>query len=286
MKRVLLSLLLVLTGSLAANALSYNDARERAWFLTDKMAYELNLNPEQYDVVYQVNLEYFLQVNSPSDCTGRYWRYRNTDLRYILFDWQYDLYTTLEYFYRPIRWITSGWRYPIFDRYRIGYYYYSRPKVYVSYTGGLWKNRRPKDKSPFRDVHFRKGPGMRDNYNGKRPSAKPDYRPEYGKPGKDRPTVDRGYNKHGKNDDKRRPNADADKGKKDNNVVRPSNRDNKKVEKPNPNVGRGNSHTSRRATTVARPTTSHKNNATSSRAGATRNASKSSNASSSRTFGR
>ena len=85
MKRVLLSLLLVLTGSLAANALSYNDARERAWFLTDKMAYELNLNPEQYDVVYQVNLEYFLQVNSPSDCTGRYWRYRNTDLRYILF---------------------------------------------------------------------------------------------------------------------------------------------------------------------------------------------------------
>jgi hypothetical protein len=121
MKRVLLSLLLVLTGSLAANALNYDDARERAWFLTDKMAYELNLTPEQYDMAYQVNLEYFLNIRTASDCTGRYWTYRNADLRYILFDWQYELYTSLEYFYRPIRWITSGWRFAIFDRYRSGY---------------------------------------------------------------------------------------------------------------------------------------------------------------------
>ena len=49
MKRYLLTLLIVLAGTLSAKALSYSEARDRAWFLTDKMAYELNLTPDQYD---------------------------------------------------------------------------------------------------------------------------------------------------------------------------------------------------------------------------------------------
>lgn len=281
MKRVLLSLLLVLTGSLAANALNYNDARERAWFLTDKMAYELNLTPEQYDMAYEVNLEYFLSINSAADCTGRYWSYRNADLRYILFDWQYELYITLEYFYRPIRWITSGWKFSIFDRYRAGYYYYKRPTVYVSYTGGLWKNRRPKDVSPFKDKQFRKGPGMRDNYNGKRPSAKPDYRPEFGKTGKDKPKVDRGYNNNDKKpSDNKRPGANFDKNKKENSFDRPAN-------KGNNNAGKVNNNTPRReTTTTARPSTNLKSNNSMGRNNTTKSTNKASNSTSGRTFGR
>ena len=280
MKRVLLSLLLVLTGSLAANALNYNDARERAWFLTDKMAYELNLTPEQYDMAYEVNLEYFLSINLAADCTGRYWSYRNADLRYILFDWQYELYSTLEYFYRPIRWITSGWKFAIFDRYRAGYYYYKRPTVYVSYTGGLWKNRRPKDVSPFKDKQFRKGPGMRDNYNGKRPSAKPDYRPEFGKTGKDKPKVDRGYNNYKKPSDNKRPGANFDKNKKENSFDRPAN-------KGNNNAGKVNNNTPRReTTTTARPSTNLKSNNSMGRNNTTKSTNKASNSTSGRTFGR
>jgi hypothetical protein len=284
MKRVLLSLLLVLTGSLAANALNYDDARERAWFLTDKMAYELNLTPEQYDMAYQVNLEYFLNIRTASDCTGRYWTYRNADLRYILFDWQYELYTSLEYFYRPIRWITSGWRFAIFDRYRSGYYYYNRPTVYVSYKGGLWKNRRPKDKSPFRDVNFRKGPGMRDNYNGKRPSAKPDYRPEFGKTGKNRPNVDRGYNKNDKKpNDNKRPDNKFDKNKKDNSFDRPAN-------KGNNNAGKVNNNNSnhRQPTTTSRPSGNVKSdrNTGANRSNTNKSTNKTNTSTSGRTFGR
>ena len=284
MKRVLLSLLLVLTGCLAANALSYNDARDRAWFLTDKMAYELNLTPEQYDMAYQVNLEYFLSIRSASDCTGRYWRYRNADLRYILFDWQYELYTTLEYFYRPVRWITSGWRFAIFDRYRSGYYYYNRPTVYVSYKGGLWKNRRPKDKSPFRDVNFRKGPGMRDNYNGKRPSAKPDYRPEFGKTGKNKPNVDRDYNKNDKKpNDNKRPDNKLDKNNKGNSFDRPAN-------KGNNNTGKVNNNNSnrRQPTTTSRPSGNVKSdrNTGANRSNTNKSTNKTNTSTSGRTFGR
>ena len=62
MKRLLLSLFLAAAG-VSASAMNYADAREYAYFLTDKMAYELNLTPAQYDQVYQVNLDYFLSVN-------------------------------------------------------------------------------------------------------------------------------------------------------------------------------------------------------------------------------
>ena len=128
--------------AVSAGAMSYEEARQRAWFLTDKMAYELNLTPEQYDRAYQVNLDYLMSLRSPSDySSGRYWKFRDADLRCILFDWQYSLYASLDYFFRPIRWVRSAWYFPIFDRYRRGYYYFERPKVYVSYHGGSWHKR-------------------------------------------------------------------------------------------------------------------------------------------------
>ena len=48
MKRLLLSLFLAAAG-VSASAMNYADAREYAYFLTDKMAYELNLTLAQYD---------------------------------------------------------------------------------------------------------------------------------------------------------------------------------------------------------------------------------------------
>ena len=173
MKRYLLTLLIVLAGTLSAKALSYSEARDRAWFLTDKMAYELNLTPDQYDRVYQVNLDYFMSIAYESDCYGHYWNYRDTDLRFILWDWQYRLYVTLDYFYRPIRWVRSAWHYPICDHYRYGYYYYERPRVYVSYHGCNWKRRGHNDVSPYKGWRADRGPGMRDRYDNNRPGGRP-----------------------------------------------------------------------------------------------------------------
>ena len=49
MKKLILTLVTLFTLTVAANAMSYEQARRQALFLTDKMAYELNLTDEQYE---------------------------------------------------------------------------------------------------------------------------------------------------------------------------------------------------------------------------------------------
>ena len=217
MKRYLLTLLIVLAGTLSAKAISYNEARDRAWFLTDKMAYELNLTPDQYDRVYQVNLDYFMSIAYEADCYGVYWNYRDTDLRYILWDWQYRLYVTLDYFYRPIRWIRAAWHYPICDHYRYGYYYYERPRVYVSYHGCNWKRRGHNDVSPYRGWRAERGPGMRDRYDNNRPSGRPGTHNEPSRPSNGR--YDGNHNNKGGHADRGNHNnkdGHADRGNRGN----------------------------------------------------------------------
>lgn len=210
MKRTLLSLLLLIASTVQMMAMSYDEARQQAWFLTDKMAYELNLTPEQYDRVYEINLDYLMSIRTASDCTGYYWSYRDTDLRYILFDWQYNLYRTLDYFFRPIRWIRSGWYYPVCEHYRYGYYYFDRPTIYVSYHSHGWRRRSHNDPSPYRNVRFSHGQGMRDHYHSSRPAH--DNRPSY-RPGHDRP--DNGHaNRPDRND---RPSQRPDANRPGNN---------------------------------------------------------------------
>ena len=171
MKRLLLSFAM-LFAVLSANALGYDEARVRALYLTDKMAYELNLTDEQYESVYQINLEYFLSINSVADIDGMYWNYRNEDLRYILWDTQYSLYCTLDYFFHPIRWYRSAWYYPIFHRYGRGIYFYSRPSFYYSYRGGLWVGRHRGGPSPFRGRRFdRGGRRLGDHYRSTHPGG-------------------------------------------------------------------------------------------------------------------
>ena len=217
MKRYLLTLLIVLAGTLSAKAISYNEARDRAWFLTDKMAYELNLTPDQYDRVYQVNLDYFMSIAYEADCYGVYWNYRDTDLRYILWDWQYRLYVTLDYFYRPIRWIRAAWHYPICDHYRYGYYYYERPRVYVSYHGCNWKRRGHNDISPYRGWRAERGPGMRDRYDNNRPGGRPGTHNEPSRPSNGR--YDGNHNNKGGHADRGNHNnkdGHADRGNRGN----------------------------------------------------------------------
>ena len=57
MKRYILSIMAMMTMALTTNAMSFTQAQREALFLTDKMAYELNLTDEQYDACYEINLE-------------------------------------------------------------------------------------------------------------------------------------------------------------------------------------------------------------------------------------
>ena len=285
MKRYLLTLLIVLAGTLSAKAISYNEARDRAWFLTDKMAYELNLTPDQYDRVYQVNLDYFMSIAYEADCYGVYWNYRDTDLRYILWDWQYRLYVTLDYFYRPIRWIRAAWHYPICDHYRYGYYYYERPRVYVSYHGCNWKRRGHNDVSPYRGWRAERGPGMRDRYDNNRPGGRPGTHNEPSRPSNGRydgnkgGRVDRGNtdNKGGHADRGNRGNSDRNVNttpNRDRNVNTTPSRDRNTTTRPSRdrNVSTTPSRNSNRGGTVNSPSRNQNN--------------RSSNRSSGRSFGR
>ena len=121
----------------SASAMSYEQARQQALFLTDKMAYELNLTDDQYEAAYEVNLDYLMGVDTYDDLYGIYWRQRNLDLSYILLDWQYRSFCAASYFYRPLYWDGGYFHFGIYARYpRRDYFFFGRPHFYAVYRGG------------------------------------------------------------------------------------------------------------------------------------------------------
>ena len=135
MKKFLSTLVLTLVAFFA-NAMSYEEAREQARFLTDKMAYELNLNEAQYNDCYEINLDYLMNVQTADDIYGPYLTYRNADIRHILYDWQYAIFAAADYFFHPVYWRHAAWVFPIYRYYSVGHFYYSHPRVYFEYRGG------------------------------------------------------------------------------------------------------------------------------------------------------
>ena len=170
MKKLLAILTMVLTFTVSANAMSYKQAREQALFLTDKMAYELNLTDDQYEAAYEINLDYLMSVNTVDDLYGSYWRYRNLDMSYVLLDWQYRAFCDAAYFYRPLYFSGGYWRFGVYARYpHRDYFYFDRPRVYISYCGGhSWH--RNHGRSWYDGRHYGPRPGsshfgMRDGFD-------------------------------------------------------------------------------------------------------------------------
>ena len=65
MKRMIIALVAMFMMTFTtASAMSYEQARQQALFLTDKMAYELNLTEDQYEAAYEVNLDYLMSVDT------------------------------------------------------------------------------------------------------------------------------------------------------------------------------------------------------------------------------
>ena len=131
---MILAVMMVMT--ISANAMSYNAAKHEALFLSDKMAYELNLTAAQYEAVYEINLDYLMSLNGHADVFGIWWDRRNADLRFVLTPWQYDKYVALNHFYRPVAWKAGGWTFAVYTHYNRGHFYNAHPKVFVSYKGG------------------------------------------------------------------------------------------------------------------------------------------------------
>ena len=174
MKQMFFALVAFLTMSVSASAMSYEQARNEALFLTDKMAYELNLTDAQYEAAYEINLDYLMGVTSVDDVYGPYWERRNLDLSYILYTWQWDAYIAASYFYRPLYWRSGYWHFGIYARYpHRDYFYYGRPHFYATYRGGhSWHMNGGHSYYHGRSDHFRPALprdrqhfGMRDGFN-------------------------------------------------------------------------------------------------------------------------
>lgn len=219
MKKFITALTALLTLTISATAMSYSQARERALFLTDKMAYELNLTEEQYEAAYEVNLDYLMSINTYDDLYGVYWRNRNLDLSYILMDWQYRAFCAANYFYRPMYWNAGAWHFSIYARYpHRTYFYFGRPSFYATYRGGHgWRSNG--GRSWYRGRSFNhgviaRGHGMKDRFD------RGDFRNRPGV-GPNRPNMrpGRGDDRRPGRNDNFRPGRN-DRGDRNNNVIR------------------------------------------------------------------
>ena len=132
----MMTLVMMMTIAISAAAMPFNTARNEALFLSDKMAYELGLTATQYEAVYEINLDYLLNVDTRADVFGFWWEVRNRDLRLVLSTWQYDRFMASEWFYRPVIWGTGGWTFSIYTRYELDRMFFSRPAVFVTFKGG------------------------------------------------------------------------------------------------------------------------------------------------------
>ena len=136
-KMMMMAMMMMMVMTISANAMSYKTAKNEALFLSDKMAFELNLTDAQYDAVYEINLDYLMSVNGRNDAYGTWWNRRNTDLKYVLTAWQYEVYMDKTYFYRPLTWKNGNWTFNVYSHYsNRGHFYKANPKNYASYKGG------------------------------------------------------------------------------------------------------------------------------------------------------
>ena len=171
---MMITLTALLMLALSAKAMSYEQARDQALFLTDKMAYELNLTEDQYEAAYEINLDYLMGINDYNELYGTYWERRNLDLSYVLLDWQYRAYLDAAYFYRPLYWDAGYWHFAIYARYpHRTWFYFGRPAFYFSYHGGhswhhnggrSWYHGRRYGHS-HHVAHGTHGHGMRNSYD-------------------------------------------------------------------------------------------------------------------------
>lgn len=153
MKRLIfIFLAAMMSTALCSAAMSNSRVRKETRFLTDKMAYELNLNTEQYNDVYEINYDFISSIGNLMDDVmyGQEWalnRYydnldvRNDDLRWVLSSRQYSRFMQAAYFYRPVYVNGGNWSFRIYITYsNHNHFYFPRPYHYRTYCGGHYRS--------------------------------------------------------------------------------------------------------------------------------------------------
>ena len=104
------------------------------------MAYELDLTDDQFEAVYQINYDYFRSIYDQLDI-DMYWPERDMNMYYVLDEYQYEVYTCIDYFYDPITLVGSSWSLPVYTYYiDTSLFYRPRPAIYRTYRGGYISN--------------------------------------------------------------------------------------------------------------------------------------------------
>ena len=132
MKTRITLMVAMMTIAISAAAMPFTEASKKALFLSDKMAYELNLSESQYEAAYEINLDYLLNIDDESDVLGFLWQERNRDLQQVLNDCQYDNYMASDWFYRPFSTTDEGWTLAVYDRYNDDQFFMDEPTTYLS----------------------------------------------------------------------------------------------------------------------------------------------------------
>lgn len=140
MRRFLIFAVMAL-GVLAAHAIPFEEARREALFLTDKMAYELNVNEAQYEALYEISLDYLMSLSSSRDVKGTHLNRRNYDINCVLTPMQYSKFYKADYFYTPAKW-DAGVVQKVYTRYPDRSKMYRKaPYSYSVYRGShSWAN--------------------------------------------------------------------------------------------------------------------------------------------------
>lgn len=172
MKRILFMLFAVIMSTAVCHAaMSNSKVRKETRFLTDKMAYELNLNTAQYNDVYEINYDFISGVRYLMDdvlrgeewALSRYYDYldiRNDDLRWVLSRRQYSRFMQAAYFFRPIYVSGGHWSFRIYVTYtNPNHFYYPRPYHYRTYCGGH-------NRVHYHNVSYYRGRHNYPTYNG------------------------------------------------------------------------------------------------------------------------
>lgn len=153
MRRILFILFAISATVCSADtdAMSNSKVRKETRFLTDKMAYELNLSTEQYNDVYEINYDFISGVRYVMNdvlrgqewALNRYYDYldiRNDDLHWVLSSQQYNRFIQADYFYRPIYTSGNQWYFRVYITYtNHNLFYFPRPYHYRTYAGGHYR---------------------------------------------------------------------------------------------------------------------------------------------------
>lgn len=265
----------------AMGAMSISKMRQNTRFLTDRMAYELKLNPQQYDDVYEVNYDFINNVRYLMDDVVRGYDYaldryydfldvRNDDLRWILSGTQYRRFMGMEHFYRPIYAHENKWQFRIYTVYNnVNFFYFGKPRHYTTYCGGHYRTHY--NNISYYKTHYHNR-YHHDVYDGRyrirhdrvtydthrhrdfniaiRPSKKDNHhRPSAPQARPDRPKRDNNYKHEGRPSHRREQNSRVNRERHENRRTAPSGRDvrkenNKKEKDSNSRSREKNKHNS------------------------------------------